>query len=59
MRKILLKRLLANNSCQLSENELDKIAEQTESYSGSDLTNLAKDAALGPIRGELLIRLLI
>ena len=25
---------------------------QTEGYSGSDLTALARDAALGPIRGE-------
>ena len=24
----------------------------TEGYSGSDMTALAKDAALGPIRGE-------
>lgn len=52
MRKVLLKRLLDNNSCQLSANELDKIALLTEGYSGSDLTNLAKDAALGPIRGS-------
>ena len=27
---------------------------QTEGYSGSDLTALARDAALGPIRGKLL-----
>ena len=36
----------------MSDNELNRIAELTEGYSGSDLTNLAKDAALGPIRGE-------
>ena len=29
-----------------------KIYSLTEGYSGSDLTNLAKDAALGPIRGK-------
>lgn len=29
----------------------------TEGYSGSDLTSLAKDAALGPIRGMLEISL--
>ncbi len=36
----------------MSEKELDQIAALTDGYSGSDLTNLAKDAALGPIRGE-------
>lgn len=53
MRKVLLKRLLSNNGSELSDSELDTIAELTEGYSGSDLTNLAKDAALGPIRGKL------
>ena len=52
MRKVLLKKLLSGNKYKLSESELNKIAELTEGYSGSDLTNLAKDAALGPIRGN-------
>lgn len=52
MRKNLLQRLLQSNKCRLSDKELNKIAELTDGYSGSDLTNLAKDAALGPIRGE-------
>jgi spastin len=30
---------------------LDELATLTDGYSGSDLTALAKDAALGPIRG--------
>ncbi|KAG7230034.1 hypothetical protein INR49_009754 [Caranx melampygus] len=34
----------------LSKNELSTLAKQTAGYSGSDLTSLAKDAALGPIR---------
>ena len=29
----------------------------TENYSGSDLTALARDAALGPIRGRRLVEL--
>lgn len=52
MRKLLLKRLLSKNNYRLKENELNEIVELTEGYSGSDLTNLTKDAALGPIRGK-------
>ena len=57
MRKLLLKKLLSKNNYRLSEKEFDKIAELTKGYSGSDLTNLAKDAALGPVRGNLFIHL--
>ena len=34
----------------LSRKDLEHLAAQTDGYSGSDLTALAKDAALGPIR---------
>lgn len=34
----------------LSRRDLEHLAAKTEGYSGSDLTALAKDAALGPIR---------
>jgi len=47
----LLGRLLAKQSSPLSENDLAQLARLTDGYSGSDLTALAKDAALGPIRG--------
>uniref|UniRef100_A0A672Z918 microtubule-severing ATPase n=1 Tax=Sphaeramia orbicularis TaxID=375764 RepID=A0A672Z918_9TELE len=49
-RFILLKNLLGKHSNPLSKNELSQLAKSTAGYSGSDLTSLAKDAALGPIR---------
>lgn len=50
-RVLLLRRLLSRHNSPLSQEELAKLATVTEGYSGSDLTGLAKDAALGPIRG--------
>ncbi|KAL6417583.1 hypothetical protein ACFW04_013570 [Cataglyphis niger] len=49
-RIILLQRLLAKHNDPLTPEELNEMAILTEGYSGSDLTGLAKDAALGPIR---------
>ncbi|XP_042073594.1 spastin-like [Haplochromis burtoni] len=46
----LLKNLLGTHGSPLSQDELSCLAKVTEGYSGSDLTALAKDAALGPIR---------
>jgi spastin len=46
----LLRALLASQNNPLNSNDLKKLAELTEGYSGSDITALAKDAALGPIR---------
>lgn len=46
----LLKNLLGKQGNPLSKNELSYLAKATAGYSGSDLTSLAKDAALGPIR---------
>ncbi|KAF9403061.1 hypothetical protein BGZ94_004726 [Podila epigama] len=56
-RKSLLKKLLQGQDYELSESEFQKLVQQTEGYSGSDLTALAKDAALGPLRclGETLL----
>ncbi|XP_031328223.1 spastin-like [Photinus pyralis] len=48
----LLKKLLSKQGCTLSPKELKRLATLTDGYSGSDLTALAKDAALGPIRGR-------
>ncbi|XP_030754490.1 spastin isoform X1 [Sitophilus oryzae] len=46
----LLKKLLSKQGCSLTSQELKRLATLTEGYSASDLTALAKDAALGPIR---------
>ncbi|XP_016139985.1 spastin-like [Sinocyclocheilus grahami] len=46
----LLKNLLSKHRNTLPQKELSQLARMTEGYSGSDLTSLAKDAALGPIR---------
>lgn len=51
-RIVLLRRLLAKHNDPLTPEELNEMAVMTEGYSGSDLTGLAKDAALGPIRGN-------
>ncbi|XP_046885060.1 spastin-like [Hypomesus transpacificus] len=46
----LLKNLLGKHGNPLGQRELKHLSKMTEGYSGSDLTSLAKDAALGPIR---------
>lgn len=51
-RKHLLKILIHKQKSHLSERELVLLAKLTDGYSGSDLTALAKDAALAPIRGK-------
>lgn len=50
-RELLLRKLLERQGSPLSSDSLKKLALMTEGYSGSDLTALAKDAALEPIRG--------
>ena len=49
-RVALLEKLLSKHDNPLSRREIAQIAHETEGYSASDLTALAKDAALGPIR---------
>ncbi|XP_061546493.1 spastin isoform X2 [Phycodurus eques] len=49
-RSTLLQHLLSKHGSPLRKNELSCLAKATAGYSGSDLTSLAKDAALGPIR---------
>ncbi|XP_052265283.1 spastin-like [Dreissena polymorpha] len=50
MRLELLRHVLGKHNNPLSDRDLEKLAELTEGYSGSDLNSLAKDAALGPVR---------
>lgn len=49
-RLVLLEKLLKKQNSPLSLDKLKYLARITSGYSGSDLTALAKDAALGPIR---------
>jgi len=49
-RRTLLSSLMSRHSSPLSSTELDKVAKMTDGYSCSDLTNLAKDAAMAPLR---------
>ncbi|XP_073994220.1 spastin isoform X2 [Rhodnius prolixus] len=49
-RALLLERLLSRQGAPLTSAEINTIAQLTEGYSGSDITALAKDAALAPIR---------
>ena len=51
-REHLLSSLVNKHKSVLKEDELKTLAKLTQGYSGSDLTSLAKDAALTPIRGR-------
>jgi SpoVK/Ycf46/Vps4 family AAA+-type ATPase len=45
-----IKNLLAHQKTTLDEKDQNKLAELTDGFSGSDITALAKDAAMGPLR---------
>uniref|UniRef100_A0AC35G9R7 AAA+ ATPase domain-containing protein n=1 Tax=Panagrolaimus sp. PS1159 TaxID=55785 RepID=A0AC35G9R7_9BILA len=49
-RKHLIRHTLKNTNHELSEDDLDLIADDTNNYSYSDLANLCREAAMGPIR---------
>lgn len=51
--------LLGHQKHCLSSGDIDRLVELTDGFSGSDITALAKDAAMGPLRslGEALLRM--
>ncbi|KAI1936086.1 hypothetical protein LOZ12_005662 [Ophidiomyces ophidiicola] len=57
VRKLQLQKLLSHQSHDLSEEDMETLVKVTEGFSGSDITSLAKDAAMGPLRnlGEALL----
>ncbi|KAF1830563.1 AAA-domain-containing protein [Decorospora gaudefroyi] len=57
VRKQQVKTLLSHQKHELSDQDLDRLVKLTEGFSGSDITALAKDAAMGPLRslGEKLL----
>jgi len=54
-----LRTLLGHQKHTLSKNDIKVLVELTDGYSGSDITALAKDAAMGPLRslGESLLHM--
>jgi spastin len=46
----LISKLLSHHPHSLTKYDIDELAKLTDGYSGSDLTALAKDASMGPIR---------
>ncbi|RMZ79230.1 hypothetical protein DV737_g3544, partial [Chaetothyriales sp. CBS 132003] len=52
-----LRTLLGHQKHDLAEADIGRLVELTDGYSGSDITALAKDAAMGPLRhlGEALL----
>lgn len=57
VRKQQVKTLLSHQKHELSERDMDRLVRLTDGFSGSDITALAKDAAMGPLRslGEKLL----
>ncbi|CAL1270402.1 unnamed protein product [Larinioides sclopetarius] len=49
-RRQIIEKLLKAHEHELSENDLQRICDETKGYSGSDVTHLCKEAAMGPIR---------
>ncbi|KAF2864644.1 P-loop containing nucleoside triphosphate hydrolase protein [Massariosphaeria phaeospora] len=59
VRKTQVQTLLSHQKHELSEGDMDRLVLLTDGFSGSDITALAKDAAMGPLRslGEKLLHM--
>ncbi|KAK4140093.1 oligomeric complex COG6-domain-containing protein [Dichotomopilus funicola] len=58
-RAVQLRTLLKQQKHNLSDSDIDSLVNMTDGFSGSDITALAKDAAMGPLRslGEALLHM--
>ncbi|KAF1977139.1 AAA-domain-containing protein [Bimuria novae-zelandiae CBS 107.79] len=59
VRKSQVQTLLSHQKHELSDSNLNRLVQLTDGFSGSDITALAKDAAMGPLRslGEKLLHM--
>ncbi|TVY13857.1 Protein SAP1 [Lachnellula arida] len=58
-RAVQLRTLLGHQKHSLAEKDIQRLVQLTDGFSGSDITALAKDAAMGPLRslGEALLQM--
>nr|XP_034957276.1 fidgetin-like protein 1 [Zootoca vivipara] len=49
-RKQIVTRLMSKENCSLTEEEIDLIVKKSDGFSGADMTQLCREASLGPIR---------
>uniref|UniRef100_A0A8C3R664 Fidgetin-like protein 1 n=1 Tax=Cyanoderma ruficeps TaxID=181631 RepID=A0A8C3R664_9PASS len=49
-RKQIVTRLMAKEHCSLNEEEIQLIVQRSDGFSGADMTQLCREASLGPIR---------